>query len=74
MNNNCLNNSIDKLGIDNETFFSLSKYQINSIRDLWNLSRKDLKKINLSDEQINKIIIKMQLLGIDLNRKVYNKN
>lgn len=74
MNNNCLDYSIDKLKLDNKININLSKYQINSIKDLWQLNRKDLKNMNFSDEQINKIIIKMQLLGIDLNHKVYNKD
>jgi len=47
---------------------------INNIKDLWYLNRKQLKKINLSDIEINNIIIRMQLLGIDLNKKVYRDN
>ena len=31
-------------------------------------------KKNLTDGEIKHIIIKLQLLSIDLNKKVYNKN
>lgn len=41
------------------------------IRDLWNLKRKDLKNMGLIDSEINQIMIKMQLHGLDLNRKIY---
>lgn len=40
------------------------------VGELWNLKRKDLKEFGLNDNQINKIIIKLQLLGIDLNKKI----
>ncbi|HHT37884.1 MAG TPA: hypothetical protein GXZ95_00515 [Mollicutes bacterium] len=41
------------------------------VKDLWVLNRKNLKEINLTDKQINEITIKLQLLGLDLNKKVY---
>ena len=68
------NDSIDKLEISGELLVNLFNNGICLIKDLWNLSRKDLKKMNFSDGDINQIMIKMQLHGIDLNRKIYNKN
>lgn len=66
-----LNDSINKLGINDEIINIFSRNEITSINQLWNLKRKDLKEMNFSSEQINHIIIKMQLKGIDLNRKKY---
>ena len=66
--------TINNLGIEEKTLMFLEKHQINYIKELWKLSRKDLQKMNLSDTEINLIIIKMQLMGIDLNQKIYNKD
>ncbi len=49
----------------------LNTNNIYTVRDLWNLKRKDLKSFNLNDNEIKQVIIKMQLHGIDLNRKIY---
>ena len=38
------------------------------------MRRRELKNIGLKDSQINHIIIKMQLKGLDLNEKMYDKN
>ena len=74
MSNECLDLTINNLGIEEKTLMCLEKHQINYIKELWKLSRKDLKKMNLGDTEINLIIIKMQLMGIDLNQKIYNKD
>lgn len=71
---NWLDYPIDKLEIEDNMLTKLVTHKIRFIKDLWQLSRKDLKRMDFSDDQINHIIIKMQLLGIDLNKKVYNKN
>lgn len=36
-------------------------------------TKKDLKKMNFEDREIQQIIIKLQLVGIDLNKKIYSK-
>jgi len=72
--NSLLNLELDRLEIQDNLKNKLSNHQITSIKDLWYLSRKDLKKMDFSDEEINRIIIKLQLLGIDLNHKIYNKD
>lgn len=74
MKNSLLNLELDRLEIQDNLKNKLSNHQITSIKDLWYLSRKDLKKMDFSDEEINRIIIKLQLLGIDLNHKIYNKD
>lgn len=66
-----VNEKISKLGIDDDVIDIFSSKNINTINDLWCLKRKDLKEMNFSSEQINHIIIKMQLNGIDLNKKKY---
>lgn len=36
------------------------------------IKKKRFKKMNLTDKEINYISIKLQLKGIDLNKKIYN--
>ena len=66
-----LEKSLSSLGLDKDIIVILEEKNINKIKDLWNLNRKDLKKYNFDDKQINHIIIKMQLSGLDLNHKIY---
>lgn len=40
-------------------------------RDYYVLNRKKLKEFGLSDSNINKISIKLQLLGLDFNGRKY---
>lgn len=73
MNNmNNMNNLIEELLLDSDLIKKLHSNNILSINDLWVSSRKDLKRMKLTDNEINTITIKMQLLGIDLNKKVYH--
>ena len=62
---------INKLGIDSSIIKVFNDNNIITINDLWKLKKKDLKNLNFSNEEINHIIIKMQLNGIDLNKKKY---
>lgn len=73
MNNmNNMNNLIEELLLDSDLIKKLHSNNILSINDLWVSSRKDLKRMKLTDNEINTITIKMQLLVIDLNKKVYH--
>lgn len=63
--------SINKLGIDNKIKEKLESINIKLIKDLWVLKRKELKNLNFNDSEINHIRIKMQLLGLDLDKKKY---
>lgn len=67
-----VNKTIDNLNIDSSIVDILNKNNIMFIKDLWKLNRKDLKNLKLSDNQVNQIIIKMQLNGIDLSNKTYH--
>lgn len=66
-----LDNPIEDLNIKDSITKKLKSNNILIIKDIWYLKRKDLKNLNFSDNEINQIIIKLQLKGIDLNKKVY---
>lgn len=68
---NCLDNPIEYLKINIAITNKLKKNNIFLIKDLWYLKRKDLKTLDFTDIEINEIIIKLQLNGIDLNKKIY---
>lgn len=58
-----LDPKIDAILYDNE---------IKTIGNLWELNKKRLKELGLTDGDIKVISIKLQLLGLDLNKKVYS--
>lgn len=62
---------IEVLSLNQDITKTLENNNIIIIKDLWEKTRTNLKNINLNDAQINQIIIKLQLFGIDLNKKVY---
>lgn len=71
-NNMYLDKKIDILDLNKETIELLKVNNIIIISDLWNMNRRKLKDIGLKDPDIKQIIIKLQLLGLDLNKKIYN--
>lgn len=71
MRNKVLNSDINVLGLDNKIIEKLRDSKVNLVNELWVLGRKDLKDLSLSDTEINQIIIKLQLNGVDLNKKIY---
>lgn len=70
---NDLEDKIKKLHLDEDIENILLKNGIDSINKLYILKRKNLKDMGFNDNKINHIIIKLQLQGFDLNKKVYNK-
>ena len=66
-----LEKNIEELDINPSIVNVLKENSINKIEDVWALSRKDLKDFNLKDSDISQITIKLQLYGLDLNKKVY---
>ena len=68
-----VDNKIEVLNLEPDVVDFLHVNNINIVKDLWVLSRRDLKKMKLSDKNINHIEIKLQLKGLDLNKKVYGK-
>lgn len=49
----------------------LNKLNIINIEDLWNCKRSFLKENDFSNNDICQIKIKLQLIGLDLNKKRY---
>lgn len=66
-----LEKDIEVLNLGSMINNRLKYYNIILIKDLWELTRKDIKKLGFSDNEISQIIIKLQLYGIDLNKKIY---
>ena len=71
MKNKILDNEIEFLSLSDNVNKILKSNNINYVKDLWHLTRKDLKNLNLSDRDIQGVIIKLQLRGLDLNKKKY---
>ena len=67
----CLEKNIKELELNDKIRKVLEQENLNQIKDVWLLKRKDLKEFGLNDNEINQVIIKLQLFGIDLNKKVY---
>ncbi len=66
-----LEKDISELNLSTKINNTLKDNSINTIEDLWKLKRKELKDMKLSDSDITQVIIKLQLYGLDLNKKVY---
>ena len=66
-----LEKEIIELDLDKKIIDILKQNNINFIKDVWVLKRQDLKKIDLTDSDITQISIKLQLYGLDLNKKSY---
>lgn len=69
--NENIKKSINILDLDDVSLKILKERNINLIEDLWKLSKKDLKTYGINDKDIKYISIKLQLLGLDLNKKIY---
>ena len=74
MSNSPLAKAIDSLEIDSNIIQKLNQNNIFEVKDLWNLTRKNLKDLGLTDNEIKHITIKLQLHSIDINKKIYHKN
>ena len=69
MDSALLDQDISYLNLNPKIINILKDNDILSVYDLWIQNRKNLKKINLNDQEIKEIIIKLELHGIDLNKK-----
>lgn len=69
--NRIKNYRLEDLKLTNDILNKMNKNNIRSIEDVWILKRTDLKQMGFSNEEINLIIIKLELLGLDLNKKIY---
>lgn len=71
MKREVLKKNIEILNLDGSIIKKLKENNINIIEKLWVVNRHKLKDMNFKDNEINQIIIKLQLIGIDLNHKRY---
>lgn len=66
-----LNSDITSLELS-ENIIKILNNNVFKINQLWEKTRKDLKLYKLNDREISNIIIKLELLGIGLNKKIYD--
>lgn len=71
MKNKILEKEVNIIGLEPRIIKVLNDNDIYAVKELWTFSRKNLKNMGLNDSDINSIIIKLQLFGLDLNKKVY---
>ncbi len=69
MSNKYLDCDISELKLNKTIVEKLKENQILKIQDLWIKNRTYLKSIGLSDSQIKDVIIKLELIGLDLNKR-----
>lgn len=62
---------ISNLNLEKELENKLKEKNFFNIEDVWKLKRKDLKALGFTNDEINDIIISLQLIGLDLNKKKY---
>lgn len=69
--NKYIDKDISILGLDDNIACLLTKNEIRTVNDLWLKTKKDLKNYGLKDKDIKYVSIKLQLIGLDLNKKMY---
>lgn len=62
---------INNLSLSKELILKLNENNIKYIEEVWVLKRSELKSRGFTNEEINNIIISLQLIGLDLNKKKY---
>ena len=65
------NRDISKLSLSKELINKLKDKGLNYIEDVWVLKRINLKTLGFTNDEIKEIIISLQLIGLDLNKKKY---
>lgn len=70
--NEYVESDIDILDLDSDITKILRAKDINTVGLVWVQTRKSLKELGLKDSDIKQVIIKLQLLGLDLNKKIYS--
>lgn len=70
-NNKYIDKDISILGLDDNIACLLTKNEIRTVNDLWLKTKNDLKNYGLKDKDIKYVSIKLQLIGLDLNKKMY---
>ena len=70
-NQEILNKKIDLLNLDEIIIKKLNNIDIYKVEDLWKCDRDYLKGICFSNNDISQIKIRLQLMELDLNKKIY---
>ena len=65
-----LKESLCYLNLDIKLIEKLEKNNINNVEELWLLTKKDLKLIGINDQEIHQIMIRLELHGLDLGKKI----
>lgn len=69
-----LEENISILSLDKNILKKLNDNNIDTIIKLCSYSRMNLSELDFSSDQINKIIISLQLIGLDLKRNHAKRN
>ena len=69
MRNKYLDEDISYLKLNNDINNIFKDNNILKIEDLWIKNRTYLRSLGLSDNEIKQIIIKLELIGLDLNKR-----
>ena len=70
-NIDCLKYNIETLKLSSSIVYKLKQIEVFKIKDLWECKRLYLKENKFSNNDIYQIRVKLQLFGIDLNKKIY---
>ena len=62
---------ISSLSLSKELINKLKDKGLNYIENVWVLKRINLKTLGFTNDEIKEIIISLQLIGLDLNKKKY---
>ena len=65
------NKDISNLSLSKDLINKLKDKELNYIEDVWLLKRINLKALGFTNDEIKEIIISLQLIGLDLNKKKY---
>ena len=60
---------VSSLSLSKELINKLKDKELNYIEDVWVLKRNNLKTLGFTNDEIKEIIISLQLIGLDLNKK-----
>lgn len=66
-----LKENVSTLNLDKTIIQKMKNNGIETVEDLWKLSRKELKQKEFTDNEIHKIVICLELYGIDLGKRIW---
>jgi DNA-directed RNA polymerase alpha subunit len=64
-----MNKDLSNLGLSSTLLYKLRENNINNISDLQKLNRADLRNMKFDKSDIDEIIVKLELMGTDLNKR-----